>query len=279
MTFVEIGLGLLFLISFLFLLRYIRSPEGFENPPPETYSLDAFFAEYPVARICPLYNAVFQKLVLTYKTDTTGHPVPDDVAIANATAEIKKTVPNTLCPFPAPPTETDLTTVAAYVNGLDDELLVRASATLTYCETALTKALTDAKAAVATIPAGLLNEGFLLLPTSQEKFHSQSHRLLEGFLTQCGPDELAAAETDRKAIPLQCVVAETMKATDQAAIDAVPPEEQKLRTAQKQAISRKLMSLVKHVVKAEEPSMSERIARAESTKTEMDALEKKVQAL
>ena len=69
-----------------------------------------------------------------------------------------------------------------------------------------------------------------------------------------------------------------MKATDQAAIDAVPPEEQKLRTAQKQAISRKLMSLVKGVVKTD-TSMRERIAHAEALKAEMDALEKKVQTL
>lgn len=247
----EVLLGLLFLVGFLLLLRYIRSSEGFSNP--ETYSLNAFFTEYPVARICPLYDTVFQKLVLTYKTDAAGHPVPDDVAVERATADVTNAVPLRMkCPVSIP-TDSDLDTTLTYVRGLEDDFLVRADATLTYCETALNSTRTKAKAAMDTIPAGILP--------------------VEGFLTQCGSDELAAAETDRNALPLQCVVAETMKATDQQEITSAAVEHTQW-TKQKQEISRKLLGIVKRY---RGQSMKERIDRAEAVKQEMDGYEKKLQ--
>ena len=84
-----------------------------------------------------------------------------------------------------------------------------------------------------------------------------------------GLENRAAAETDRLALPLQCVVAETMKATEAAEIAADPTA----HTAQKQAISRKLMGIVKRAP----PSFAARIARAEAAAAELKQIETKIQ--
>lgn len=209
---------LLFLCTLLVLSRYIRSVEGFANPEiaPEEYDLNLFFKTYPLTEICPIYTSIYSQLVKGESTDSAGKPLPNDIAQENANKKIGLEI--TTGPFPCPfefPTSKDLDTVASYVEGLDTRLLSKAKLTLMFCVVSLQSTLEGAKKAMAQIPKK------------------------EGFVSECSPEEL----NYKTIVPLQCIPAETMKATEKQAIDAMDKQKQIQIVAKKQSIAKRLAQI------------------------------------
>jgi hypothetical protein len=210
----------LFLVACLFLVRYICSVEGFANPdtPPEKYDLNLFFKTYPLTEICPMYTSIYEQLVKGESTDSSGKPIPDD--IAKESADKKIALELTIGPFPCPfefPTSNDLDTVAAYVDKLDERLLSKAKLTSMFCVVSLQTTLDGAKKSIAQIP-------------KKEE---------EGFISECSPEELSY----KNIVPLQCIPADVMKATEKAEIDKIDTQKQLQIVSKKQSIAKRLAAI------------------------------------
>ena len=208
-------LFLIFLVCLLFLVRYVRSVEGFANPSPEIYDLHEFFKKYPIADICPIYQSVFEKLITANKLDEQGKPLPNDIALQTAVNQLNKDIPigPLQCPF-ALPAEKDLDISLEFVRGLDENILSKAMNTIIYCAMNTKSAVNDT------------NEAILKKP-----------KRTEGFITECSNFELEAASV----VPLQCVPASTMKATEKQEIDAEDKTVQQVKQGKKIEITKKLL--------------------------------------
>jgi hypothetical protein len=209
---------LLFLCTVLVLFTYIRSVEGFANPEttPEQYDIGLFFKAYPLTEVCPIYTSIYNQLVKGESTDSTGKPLPNDIAEENANKKIGLEI--TTGPFPCPfefPTSNNLDTVASYVEKLDTRLLSKAKLTLMFCVVSLQTTLEGAKKAMAQIPKK------------------------EGFISECSPEELQY----KTIVPLQCIPAETMKATEKQEIDTMDKQTQIQIVAKKQSIAKRLAAI------------------------------------
>ena len=68
----------------------------------------------------------------------------------------------------------------------------------------------------------------------------QQLKNIEGFLSECSADEIQYKAT----VPLQCIPAETMKATEQAEINKVDRFEMQQRVSQKAQMAKKLGTMV-----------------------------------
>jgi hypothetical protein len=209
---------LLFLCTLLVLFTYIGSIEGFANPEvaPEQYDLNLFFKAYPLTEVCPIYTSIYSQLVKGESTDSAGKPLPNDIAEENANKKISLEI--TTGPFPCPfkfPTSNDLDIVASYVESLDRRLLSKAKLTLMFCVVSLQTTLDGAKKAMAQIPKK------------------------EGFISECSPEELQY----KTIVPLQCIPAETMKATEKQEIDKMDKQKQIQIVAKKQSIAKRLAEL------------------------------------
>lgn len=207
----------LFLFVALVLLRYIRSKEGFANPEPqpELYDLSLFFKPYPLEEICPIYTPLFDTLVKGESTDKQGKPIPNDIALENANKRLNSEVPTG--PFPCPfvfPKKNDLDTAVTFVEGLDKRILSKAKATMLFCVVSLQQTVDGAKKGMASIPK----------------------KTEEGFLTECSPEEISLQAT----VPLQCIPADKMKATEKEEIDKEDKTVQIQKVAKKQTIAKTL---------------------------------------
>jgi hypothetical protein len=207
--------GLLFLFAFLLVIRLIRSKEGFANPPPgETYNLELFFKKYPLQRVCQIFEEGFPKVVNTFSIDPKGKSIEPSVAEVQATDYIAKTIlTGTInCPVTFP-TSNSLNDVHSFVMKLDDMLLAKAFNTTVFF-------VTNLKITAAN-----------------------SKKLMEGFMTECSQDEIAFQAT----VPLQCIPAATMKATEQKQINEVDQFDMAQRVSKKSQIAKKLGGLVKNL--------------------------------
>ena len=216
----NVFLLLLFLCACFALLKYIRSREGFANPvsdvTPEQYNLDLFFKTYPLTQICPIYTGIFDQLVKGESTDDAGKPIPNDIAEENATKKIRQEI--IIGPFPCPfefPTSKDLDTVVKYVENLDKRLLSKAKLTMMFCVVSLQSTLEGAKKSMAQIPKK------------------------EGFISECSPEEIAV----KNIVPLQCIPAESMKATEKQEIDKMDKQTQIQIVSKKQTIAKRLAEI------------------------------------
>jgi hypothetical protein len=211
---------LLFLLAFLLLLRYIRSEEGFANPTgSETYDLNLFFENYPIQKACFYYEKILPEVVKNFSLDETGKQLPESIAKEGAEQYIRSSivagVPN--CPFELPKSK-NLSVAADFVKDLDEKLLAKAMNTLLFYAANIKVAIVNAKNA--------------------EK--QQAEGMKEGFLTECSAVELAA----QSVVPLQCIPAEKMKATEQQEINKVDKFEMEQRVSDKSAIAKKLQAMV-----------------------------------
>lgn len=213
---------LLFLCTLLILFRYIRSKEGFADlgtsaePAPETYDLNLFFKTYPVLEICPIFKTIYDQLVQGESVDESGKPLPNDIAKENANKKLATEI--TTGPFPCPfafPTSKNLDVVAKYVEDLDKRLLTKAKMTMMFCVVSLQSTLEGAKKAMAQIPKS------------------------EGFISECSPEELSYKDI----VPLQCIPAETMKATEKEEIEKRDKQTQIQIVAKKQSIAKRLAEM------------------------------------
>jgi hypothetical protein len=216
----NVFLLLLFLIACLFLLRYICSKEGFADtqPLPEQYDLNLFFKEYPLAEICPIYTSMYEQIIKGESTDEQGKPIPNDIAKENADKKISTEI--TIGPLPCPfefPTSQNLDIVADYVEKLDQQLLSKAKLTIMFCVVSLLTTLDGAKKSMAQIP-------------KEEK---------EGFLSECSPEELQY----KNIVPLQCIPADVMKATEKEEIDKMDKQKQIQIVSKKQSIAKGLATI------------------------------------
>jgi hypothetical protein len=215
-------LFLLFLIVSLWMIRYIRSEEGFANPSTEVYELQKVFKPYPLEKICPIYDSVYAGILKGEKTGPDGGPVPDDVAAMNAKKKIGEYVITGIfpCPFSFAKSS-ELGEVFKYVENMDPMILGKAYNTLLYCRASLDYAVQKGQEAVSKIPKNL--------PT-------------EGFITECSAVELQ----NQNIIPLQCVPPESMKASEQADILAEDKMIQIHKVYQKKEITLKLKQVLEN---------------------------------
>jgi hypothetical protein len=93
------------------------------------------------------------------------------------------------CPFTLPDTN-NLDASLEFVRNLDGNILSKAMNTLLYCAINIKSAVNDANDAILKKP-----------------------KRVEGFLTECSQFEISAANV----VPLQCIPAATMKATEKGA--------------------------------------------------------------
>lgn len=210
-------LFLIFLLACLVLIRYVSSKEGFANPVVEIYDLHEFFKSYPIAEICPIYNDVFQKILVSQKLDDQGKPFPDDIALENANKYLKtEIVAGVLpCPFQLPE-KNDLDTSLEFAQALDSNLLSKAMNTLLFCAANIKKAIDDTNDAIRKKP-----------------------KRVEGFITECSSLELGAASV----VPLQCVPPATMKASEKQEIESEDKTVQQVKQSKKIEITKKLLLL------------------------------------
>jgi hypothetical protein len=214
-------LTLLFLLALLLVLRMVRTDEGFQNQDQkqngEPYDLDLFFKNYPIARICEIYKKGFPTVVNSFSRDENGEIVPPSVANLNAQDYLNKTLLGGLvqCPFVLPKEKT-LKPSYEFVMGLDDNLLVKAMSTLYFFATNLQ----------------------LSVDASRNQMKG-----MEGFISECSADELE----NKLIVPLQCIPPESMKATEQAEINAVDQFQMSQRVSQKGQIAKKLGILHKNL--------------------------------
>lgn len=217
-------LFLIFLIGLFLLIRYIRSVEGFANPSVEVYDLHEFFKQYPIGEICPIYNGVFQQVILTQKLDDAGKPYPNDIALEKAmkitsTDIIAGVLP---CPFQLPETK-NLDTSLEFARNLDPDILSKAMNTILYCAVNTKQAVNNTNDAILKKPPK---------PT-------------EGFITECSNFELEAASV----VPLQCIPASKMKATEQKEILSEDKPIQQVKQGKKIEITKKLLLITKNYTK------------------------------
>lgn len=204
---------ILFLIAFLLVLRMIRTDEGFQNQVEE-YDLNLFFKDYPLQKICDAYTKGFPTVVNSFSIAENGDTIPESIAKQNAESYLKKTIVGGIisCPF-ALPKETSLKSAFDFVNKLDEMLLVKGISTLLFF--------------TANLKLGA--------DSSKKQLKNT-----EGFITECSADEVLY----KASVPLQCIPAETMKATEQAEINQVDKFEMQQRVSQKSQISKKLGTMV-----------------------------------
>lgn len=217
-------LFLIFLVCLFFLIRYIRSVEGFANPSVELYDLQEFFKQYPIGEICPIYNGVFQQIILTQKLDDQGKPFPNDIALENAmkivnTDIIAGVLP---CPFQLPES-TNLDTSLEFARNIDPDILSKAMNTILYCAVNTKQAVNNTNDAILKKPP----------------------RAMEGFITECSSFELEAAPV----VPLQCIPAATMKATEQEKINSEEKTVQQVKQGKKIEITKKLLLISRNYTK------------------------------
>lgn len=215
---------LLFLLALLLIIRMIRSKEGFQNqtveskgPKEEQYDLDLFFKNYPIDKVCEIYNKGFPTVVSTFSMDDKGEKVPDSVAKLSAMDYLKNTLTGGIvqCPFSLPK-DKSLKSSYDFVMKLDENVLVKAMSTLIFFAANLQ----------------------LTANTTKQQMKS-----MEGFISECSADELEY----RLTVPLQCIPADVMKATQQEEINAVDKFEMEQRVSQKAQIAKKLGTLVKNL--------------------------------
>lgn len=227
---------LLFLLAFLLILRLIRSKEGFQNtpsPPKEFYDLTLFFKNYPVEKACIYFDKVLPKIQQSFSLDDSGKKLPKQIADLKAETYIKNNIITGIltCPFELPKSQL-LSDSYEFVKKLDDMLLAKAMNIFIFYAANLQSTIDNSKK-------------------------------VEGFLTECSAQELAA----RQIVPLQCIPPENMKATEQEQINSVDKFDMDTRVSQKSAIAKKLQTLVQNLQNfiSEFNSFSTRIAN-DSTK-------------
>lgn len=210
--------GLLFLLAFLLVIRLIRSKEGFTNPPPgETYDLSLFFKKYPLDEVCKILEEGFPKVVNTFSLDEKGKKIDPSVAEVNATSYLGNAVTTGVlsCPITFP-TSNSLNDVHTFVMKLDDMLLAKAFNTTIFFVTNLKVTAANSKSAL---------------------------KGMEGFLTECSKEELDYQTT----VPLQCIPAAQMKATQQQQINEVDQFDMAQRVSKKSQIAKKLSGLAQNL--------------------------------
>jgi hypothetical protein len=217
-------LFLIFLIGLFLLIRYVRSVEGFANPSIELYDLHEFFKQYPIGEICPIYNGVFQQVILTQKLDDAGKPYPNDIALEKAmkittTDIIAGVLP---CPFQLPETA-NLDASLEFARNLDPDILSKAMNTILYCAVNTKQAVNNANDAILKKPP----------------------RATEGFITECSNFELEAASV----VPLQCIPAAKMKATELEEIKSEDKTVQQVKQGKKIEITKKLFLITTRYIK------------------------------
>lgn len=224
--------AMLFLFALLLIIRMIRSEEGFQNqqdtqkPKPELYDLDLFFKNYPLQKICEIYNKGFPTVVNSFSIDEEAKKVPEEIAKKDARDYLLDTLSGgvALCPFSLP-TNKSLQTSYDFVEKLDRNLLVKAMSTLYYFT------------------------GNLQLSAETTKAQLKK---MEGFITECSAIELE----NRRIVPLQCIPADIMKATQQQEINAVDRFDMEQRVSMKSDISKKLAKLHSNLLAFQEEFFS-----------------------
>lgn len=225
----NVFLLLLFLCILLVLLRYICSVEGFADvgtnaePPPEQYDLNLFFKTYSLTEICPIFTGMYEQIVKGESTDDKGNPIPEDIAKDAANKKIATEI--TLGTFPCPfefPTSQNLDVVADFVEKLDQQLLSKAKLTIMFCVVSLQSTLDGAKKSMSQIP-------------KEDK---------EGFISECSPEELQYKEI----VPLQCIPADVMKATEKTEIDKMDKQKQIQIVSKKQSIAKRLATIYNNYI-------------------------------
>jgi hypothetical protein len=213
---------ILFLLSLLIVVRMIRTDEGFQNqdiqqPKEELYDLEPFFKNYPIQKICDIYAKGLPTIVNGFLFSESGEKIPESVANLAAQDYLKKTSIGGIvdCPFSLP-TKKTLSTSYEFVMKLNENLLVKAMSTLIFFSSNLQLTVDSSK---------------------------QQLKGIEGFLSECSADEIE----NREFVPLQCIPAESMKATEQAEINGVDKFEMEQRVSQKAQIAKRLGNLVKNL--------------------------------
>lgn len=200
----ELLLAILCLIVFLFIGRQLRKEPFADLPTPEIYDIQLFFKNYPFSEICEVWMQSQQKLYQTFQIDEKGSSLPQDVIQQKVTTFLKKEIPTgpLPCPFELP-TSNDLDVVYAYVMKLKDTVFEQAHRTLLFCAVQTQKELTNSKKSL------------------------QTKKSVEGFITECTPEELQLRNT----VPLQCIDPAVMKATEKEILvkDADQPRKRKLK--------------------------------------------------
>lgn len=247
---------LLFLVGLLFLVRYIRNVEGFANPSAskELYDIHTFFKPYPIAEICPIYNDVFQKVILSQKLDLQGKAYPNDIALEKAikTVNVDIMAGPLQCPFQLPQTN-DLDASLEFVRSLDPNILSKAMNTLLFC--------------AVNVKTSIDNTNDVMLKRSSLAGNSFQK---EGFITECSNFEMEAESV----VPLQCIRPDQMKATEKEEIDSDNKLSQQIKQGKKIEITKKLLLITKNytafmkefqeIVKAQVTDLSEKFLKAES---------------
>lgn len=209
-----------FLLALLLVIRMIRMDEGFQDgkPKEEQYDLNLFFKDYPIQKICDIYTKGFPTVQNSFSIAENGDKVPDNIAKLQAEDYLRKVLIGGIvsCPF-ALPKSTSLKSAYDFVTKLDEQLFVKAFSTCVYFTANLQ----------------------LSAETSKKEMSK-----MEGFISECSADEIQ----NKAVVPLQCIPAETMKATEQKEINEVDRFEMEQRVSQKAQISKKLGTMVKNLV-------------------------------
>ena len=211
----EILLAILFILAFLLVGKQLLKEPFADVPTPEVYDIQLFFKAIPFSEICSLWLSILPKVNQSFQADEKGMTLPQDVVQQKTNQFLQTQIPTgpLACPVSFPDTN-DLQTIHSFVLKLNDRFLEQAHRTLLFCAVEAQKELTNSKNALA-----------------------QKKKPVEGFLTECSPEEILL----KNIVPLQCIDPAVMKATEKQIIDKDPnaKENQKL----KKEIAQKLAKL------------------------------------
>lgn len=205
---IELLLSILCIVVFLFIGKQLLKEPFADLPTPEIYDIQLFFKGYPFAQICDLWLNSQTKLYQSFQVDEKGSPLPKDVIQQKVDTFLKKEIPTgpLTCPFTLPESN-DLDVISTYVANLKDNLFEQAHRTLIFCAVQAQKELNNGKNSLKSL--------------------KESKKSLEGFLTECTPEELQLRDT----VPLQCIDPAVMKASEKEILvqDSDQSRKQKLK--------------------------------------------------
>jgi hypothetical protein len=248
---IELLLGFLCILLFLFIGKQLLKEPFADLPTPEIYDIQLFFKSIPFSQICEVWLAAQSKLFLSFQADEKGMPLPQDIIQQKVNSFLKKEIPTgpLQCPFTFPDSN-DLDTVHSFVMKLKNNLLEQAHRTLVFCAVQSQKDLTNSKNALST-----------------------KNKSIEGFITECTPTEILL----KNSVPLQCIDPAVMKASEKEIIvkDSDHARKQKL----KKEIAEKLFALQKNFDEYLASAKKSWAATLDSSRKNLAAVEMSIEIL
>ena len=211
---IELLLGILCLVVFLFIGKQLLKEPFADIPTPEIYDIQLFFKDYPFSQICDLWLASQPKIYQSFQIDEKGFSLPKDIIEQKVNTFLKKEIPTgpLTCPFISPESN-DLDIVSSYVMNLKDNLFEQAHRTLLFCAIQAQKEIVNSKNSL------------------------KMKKSIEAFITECTPEELQL----KSIVPLQCIDPAVMKASEKEIL--VQDSDQQRKQKLKKEIAIKLSKL------------------------------------